>query len=218
MNKMIDKCLKDRVATNRVKLFLLYSVCSGLWFALLLAAGYLILQTVAAPKQLFSLLLLMHLSILGLYFLFSNATRIEKAFQFLLLNGSLVLVLAFLEMPAFLSIVDYRLVFGVRMQPLENPMNELDRDLLHIHKPHSSMLGITTGDLAYLCEKEDINRYEYNVRYDHRGFRNDRDYREADCIVIGDSFLDVGYIADRDLLTTKLAESIDRVVVNLGQS
>ena len=78
---------------------------------------------------------------------------------------------------------------------------------------------IRRGDLFLAPEKrpKTIQR-PYDLQYDHNGFRNGVDYVEADCIVIGDSFIEGFHVTDEELHTTQVADTLGISVVNFGQS
>jgi hypothetical protein len=60
--------------------------------------------------------------------------------------------------------------------------------------------------------------YQWDVKYDHNGFRNQLDLKRADTVVIGDSFVEGLTVRNEELMTSVLAQLRGEVVANLGQS
>jgi len=56
-----------------------------------------------------------------------------------------------------------------------------------------------------------------DVRYDHKGFRNDQDYRQADIVVIGDSFVEAAIIPRERSLVQLIENRLGHATANLGQ-
>lgn len=74
-------------------------------------------------------------------------------------------------------------------------------------------LAVLRGaDIAYLDEKE------VTVSYDNDGFRNPDNLTDWEVVVVGDSFVESGYLAYDDLFTTRLGGHLGVRVKNLGLS
>lgn len=56
------------------------------------------------------------------------------------------------------------------------------------------------------------------VEYDEQGFRNPRDLHDWEIVIVGDSFTELGYLADDQLTSSVLANALNRSVKNLGVS
>jgi hypothetical protein len=69
---------------------------------------------------------------------------------------------------------------------------------------------------------DDLTLYEnepvIQVSYDRDGFRNSRNLADWEVVVVGDSFVELGYLADEELFTTQLASRLGIRVRNLGAS
>ncbi|MCH8042342.1 MAG: hypothetical protein IID44_01360 [Planctomycetes bacterium] len=178
-------------------------------------------QLRAEPPQLLGLTVMAYLACWAPFFVVSRQNKRMQAIRFVVANLSLLLALAVVELAALTNLVDYRLVFGNYIYPRDNPTNMLDSELIHIHPPYLHEKGqLMGGDLARLARRHDfvVTTRPYDVRYDRNGFRNDVDYDTANCIVIGDSFVEGGNVSSDELLTHQIAEILGISVVNLGQS
>lgn len=56
------------------------------------------------------------------------------------------------------------------------------------------------------------------IRYDHLGFRNPDDLHDWGIVVVGDSFVELGYLPYESLFTTIIANALQTNVKNLGVS
>ena len=86
-------------------------------------------------------IILIYLTLWGLVFLWSDATKFEKGLRFFLTTTSLTLLVGLFEMLVLIKAVDFRLVFHTPIaEPWRHPENLLDSKLLHIHQPHYRLL------------------------------------------------------------------------------
>jgi lysophospholipase L1-like esterase len=131
--------------------------------------------------------------------------------------GSLVLLL---EIPALFLGFDYQPMFNgsadTTEQGVSNRLNRSDPVLLHLHAPHSSFSGEVMGNLAYLGVPGPT-RYRADVRYDGNGFRNDRDFLQADVVVIGDSFVEGAMVGRDKTLVGRIEARLMVPTANFGQ-
>jgi len=74
--------------------------------------------------------------------------------------------------------------------------------------------------LKYLGIEAEVYKDEVEVviEYDEYGFRNPADLRDWDIVVIGDSFVELGYLPYQELFTTQLGRILGKKVKNLGVS
>lgn len=147
--------------------------------------------------------------------------RRSRARRFLVASLALAGTVAALEVLAALDLVDYRWIINRPVDPWTVPWNSpaymLDRDLIHLHKPHDDMQRSYKGDL-WEAGAAHITYNDAVIHYDRHGFRNDVEYERADCIVIGDAFVEGDNIASsKQLLTWHLQELLGWSVANLGQ-
>jgi lysophospholipase L1-like esterase len=162
-------------------------------------------------------LILAYLWLWAALYAFSAVGRREHAGRFLLATTTLVLVIGLLELPALLGLLDYRVLFGVRIAaPWQNPEYETDAELVHRRPAHYTASGETYGDIAHLLDVPDARRYTFDVRLDRNGFRNATDLDRADIVLLGDSFIEAGLVPDSDHVGTRLAAETQQVVANLG--
>jgi hypothetical protein len=146
--------------------------------------------------------ILSYLVLWGVVFLWSNATKSEKAKRFFLTSASVALIVGLFEILALTQIVDFRSTFNTPFkEPWRHPDNPLDPKLLHNHKPY---LRFRWSGIEY--------------RYDQHGLRNESDLETADVVVIGDSFIEGWGVSATDLVTSHLAKQLGVTVANLGQS
>ncbi len=132
------------------------------------------------------------------------------------LCGAIVLVC--LELPAAIRLIDYRVVFGTPFRKAwENPRNRLDDELIHLHTPYDEFAGTVPGDLVVSYNIQTDRRYEVDVRYDYQGFRNADDIKQADIVLIGDSFVEGPIVDYDDIISAHLSEFLGEQVINLGQ-
>ena len=134
--------------------------------------------------------------------------------------ASLFLCFTLFELPALLSLIDYRLVFRTWMpsrEPQSNPRMRLDPELLYIHRPGDRFVGSVPGDLHFMGIKTD-RRYEVDVRYDRNGFRNNTEIEQADIVMIGDSFVEGAIVPFDSIASSRLGTMLGATVLNLGHS
>lgn len=152
----------------------------------------------------------------------TQAGKISKSAtfrRFLLAAASVIFALAMVEFPALIDMVDYRTMIGPN-RAWWAP-NIFDPELLHVHRAHAHQSGSSLGGdaaSAYQIPQSDKTLYQWNVRYDQNGFRNEHDLKSADTVVIGDSFVEGLTVPSEHLTTSLLAHLRGEVVANLGQS
>lgn len=158
------------------------------------------------------------------YLVLSREQPASKIGNAVLATMSLLFVIALIELPAWLRLIDYRLIIAppestlfTQLKPWENPRNQLDPELLHIHRPGQQFVGTTPGDLVNWLGIATDRRYAVNVQYDSHGFRNDHPITQAPVVAIGDSFLEAGLVGGAEVFTTRLARQLGVEVANLGQ-
>lgn len=169
-------------------------------------------------KRVFVMTTLAWLALWALWFAVSLHSRRQKAMRFVAVNLALVFAMAGLELSA--KFIDYRHIFGKRMSPWENTKNLLDRELIHVHRPHYRAKGqMNGGDLTTGGHGSPAVTFRpYDVQYDRNGFRNNVDYEQVDCVVIGDSFVEAESVLSDEIFTFHMADESGMTVANLGQS
>ncbi len=150
---------------------------------------------------------------------FTNQSRRVGFMRFIAFNTPLLIAVASAELLVFSGAIDFRHIFGTPVDPWQNTKNRLDQSLIHIHRPHYHARGkLMGGDLVLWRNAPPLLNRDYDIQYDHIGFRNNTDYSKADCIVLGDSFIEAGNVSSDELHTTLMAQSLGISTVNLGQS
>ena len=140
----------------------------------------------------------------------------------MLMTMTIAACLLIVEAPAWLGVVDYRQVFSAPGDPYwwNKPGYAIDHELLWTYKPYRHVrTKYTRGVIGgYLCTPPDTDQPEYDLRYDHHGFRNDDDPVAADVVVIGDSYIESPTLPNSLIMTTVLQQLQKATVVNLGAS
>jgi hypothetical protein len=161
-----------------------------------------------------------YILIWGVYFFLSRNSVLNKIGNFALATASVLLFFGLLELPALLSIVDYRstiLPAIARIKPWEDPKFQIDDQLLWIRRPYQHLSGQAAGDLVYWLGISTNRTYPFDVQYDSRGFRNDHEISQAPIVVIGDSMVEWGLVPQEALTSTRLSQGLQVQVANLGQ-
>ena len=132
--------------------------------------------------------------------------------------ATLSTTLFLVEVPAIFGWVDYRTLLGSKIVGGEGPQNrKFDRELIFHRPPLDHFTARTPGDLTVGLGVATNRRYEAEYRYDANGFRNPPDLRQADVVLLGDSFVE-GYHTRKDETTgAELGRLLDVPVANLGQ-
>jgi hypothetical protein len=152
------------------------------------------------------------------YFCFSRQPWQTLLGRFILAHVSVVLTVAALESGTLINFVDYRVLFATPiLSPQQSPHFRKDRELLHLHHAHARLQGKSVGDFAFLFDVPSPTLYSFDVRFDGNGFRNTRDYQQAEICVLGDSFVEGAFVSEKELVTSQLADLRGTTVANLGQ-
>ena len=137
------------------------------------------------------------------------------------MTGAIAFTIAVIELPAFLGLLDYGRLFPAnRVEPFLGRHDRHDSELLRLHPPYLHEVGTTQGDLIVSTNTHVswAPWYDYDVRYDAHGFRNQADRHGAEVAVIGDSFVEGVQVPFHDLMTTVLERHLGTSVkANLGQ-
>ncbi len=232
--------MDNKLTTSRIWLVRGFAPAQYIRLALaalfLLAAGFLwwLLAGVPSADKVFgvystrrfmALVAASYALLWSIYFVLSREATRSKILNATVSTWSLVIMVGLLELPAFLGILDYRLIISppqsmvfTKIKPWEDPRNQLDRELVHIRRPNQKISGQTIGDLVPWLGIITDRRYQIDARYDSNGFRNDHEIGKAPVIVLGDSFLEAALVPQSALLTTGLGRLLQVEVANLGQS
>lgn len=146
----------------------------------------------------------------------AEANRAEAYYRLLLVLGSIVFAVCIVGLLARLEGFDFRDLVGTRTTDTDIA----DRELLHLHSPHSHISGSSRGGQSaqqFQIPRSERQLYQWDVHYDRNGFRNPSDLNQAGIAVIGDSFVEAITIPDAQLMTSLLAGMQSQIVANLGQ-
>ena len=171
------------------------------------------------PEHLVGLLGLAYLAAWGPFFLLSPHGPGGNAGRFALCTASIFLMLAAVEVPGWLRLVDYRVVFASPTPPWRRDGNRPDPELIYVREPHQrTRLRYDGAELYGLRGAKPWRRYDCALATDANGFRNEADRDRADVVVIGDSFIEGLHVEAEELVTSQLAELSGLDVVNLGRT
>ena len=127
--------------------------------------------------------------------------------------AAIVLAAALVELPALVGLVDYRRVLVPRCMGGSGPHNrQLDPELVYRHLPHDHFVHQQVGDSTAGLAIPGARRYRAECRCDANGFRNAKDLRQADVVLLGDSFVE-GYNVTQEAI---LAKTSGRSAVGRG--
>lgn len=160
----------------------------------------------------------------GVYFSWSRLDASSKRINCTLTTATLLFLFGLLEVPALLGVVDYERILSPGASALYmpeawlSPGNQWDRELIYVHRPRRQFVAKLPGDLVLRLGIATDRRYDVDVRYDGRGFRNDHEIEQAPIVLIGDSFVEAALVSQPELLSTRLRERLHVEVANLGHA
>ena len=152
--------------------------------------------------------------------MFSGVSPSEVGTRFLLTTSALVISWVLAEGAVLVGVVDYRSALGGYEQdnPLSIAGRQFDKELLWRHDPFYHYEAAYQGNIGQaICIPPDPARI-IDVSYDKNGFRNSHEIREADLVVIGDSYIEGYLTSEANLLTSILADLQGNPVANLGHA
>ncbi len=198
---------RDRATWLTLAIFL--CGCAVLWLTEVTSTGHLVDNLVAG--YLFSW---------GLYALLSNLPRKEIRARFVLVTLSVIVMLGIAELAGVVGLLNYQTLFGTHGREWFDRSGYVrDPELGYRREPHYRERGFfVRGNIGEaLCLPANAPE-PFDLRYDHRGFRNDTDMDRADVVVIGDSYVESPMLPGSSLLTTQLSHQLQTSVANLGIS
>lgn len=206
--------------SNRITDRIVRGACLLAWVS---GLAVLWLPEVSGMRHLLANAAATYLLLWGIVFVASRQPRAVIGRRFVLMTGSLAVVLGLLEAPAMLGLVDYRLVlkdpnFDRKNPWRAHPLNRPDPELIQIFAPHHRLAGTQSGgDIARIWDLPPLGEYRYDYRTDQHGFRNETDLTRADIIVLGDSIVWAPFVQANETITAQLQQSRERTVANLAQ-
>ena len=171
------------------------------------------------PESLLTLILASYLGTWGLVFFLSRQGRKMDAARFLACTGSILLVVALLEVPTALGLVDYRVVFTTPTPSWQRPGYRPDPELVFVREGNRHARWSCRGSELYSLRGVPAPAtYHCDLRLDGDGFRNPPGQDFPDIAIIGDSFIEGVHVAEPELISSQLGRLTGRTVANLGRS
>lgn len=160
---------------------------------------------------------LTYLALLACYVLWGYSSWKQRLTRAILSVAALLLAVALVELPAAMGWIDYRQVLIPRTLGGAGPHNrQLDPELVYRHLPHDRFVHRQAGDYAAGLAIPTARRYEAECICDANGFRNEVDYRQADVVLLGDSFIEGYNVTQGEIVSTELARLLQHDVCNLA--
>lgn len=156
----------------------------------------------------------------GIYLLLGKKETRHKLLSLTATLITTLICLFILEVPVLFFGFDYQKLMGTGNSRitlhLSEGVNKPDPVLIQLHWPNSSFSGEVFGNLAQFGIPRPP-RHKVDVKYDHNGFRNDRNYTQANVAVIGDSFVEAAIVPYEKSIVKQLEARLNTTTVNLGQ-
>lgn len=83
---------------------------------------------------------------------------------------------------------------------------------------HLHWQGLSRGDLALAANTQDPDARMITFETDHEGFRNSTDIRQADVVVLGDSFAEAGNVPEAEAFSTLIGRKLNLKSRNLARA
>ncbi|MCW5797950.1 MAG: SGNH/GDSL hydrolase family protein [Nitrospira sp.] len=178
------------------------------------------LTGVTSTKHLVDNLVTGYLLSWGLYALLSDLPRKEIQGRFVLMTLCGIVVLGMAELLGVAGLVNYQVLFGTHGREWFDRSGYVrDPELGYRREAHYQERGsFVRGNIGEALCLPAHPPASFDLRYDHRGFRNDTDMDRADVVVIGDSYVESPMLPGASLLTTQLSHRLRTSVANLGIS
>ena len=87
-----------------------------------------------------------------------------------------------------------------------------DNGLPYMHRPNMNWNGLSHGDLAVLNADSDPYARKVQFKTDSQGFRNHREYGQAQIVVVGDLFTEAGNVNEEDTYCAQLAKLLEHAL------
>ena len=156
----------------------------------------------------------------GLYALLSKVPRTEIRARFVLMTLSGIVILGIAELVGVVGLLNYQSLFGTHGREWFDRSGYVrDPELGYRREANYRERGaFVRGNIGEALCLPANSPQPFDLRYDHRGFRNDTDMDRADVVVIGDSYVESPMLPGSSLLTTQLSHRLQMSVANLGMS
>jgi len=161
--------------------------------------------------------LLTYLSVWGWLVSISTVPRMTLI-RGLTITLTFAAILACLELPAMLKLVHWHLLFD-RVSGEENRYAwsyQYDPELGIRRRPGDTWTGRPPSDIEGGMNMPPSLQQPITFTYDQWGYRNLSDHKQADVIMLGDSYTEGWYVSDDETAAHLLQTSTQRPVANLG--
>ena len=161
---------------------------------------------------------LTYLAALACYVLWDISTWRRRLARCALNVAALLLAAGLVELPAAVGLLDYRAVLIPHGLGGDGPHNRLaDRELIYRHHPHARFVHCQAGDYAAGMAIPRTPRYRAECICDANGFRNARDFTQANVVLLGDSFVEGYNVTQSEICSEQLASRLaGQTVCNLA--
>jgi hypothetical protein len=154
-----------------------------------------------------------------LYVTWTHARLLHAIFRAITATTMLGVVLACLELPAYLGFVHYRRFWDDVTGNWRGPANEfeVDLELAWRRVPSLRMSGRPQGDIAQAWNMPLRTERQLEFTFNSRGFRT-KETSRSDIILLGDSYVEGHLVSNDETCSSQLAELTRLAVGNFGQS
>src|SRR5881409_452174 len=154
-----------------------------------------------------------------LYVTWTRARLRLAVFRAITATTMLGVVLACLELPAYLGFIHYRRFWDAVTGNWRGPANEfeVDLELAWRRVPNLRMSGRPQGDIAQAWNMPIRTERKLEFTFNSRGFRT-RETSRSDIILLGDSYIEGHLVSDDETCSSQLARLTGLTVGNFGQS
>jgi lysophospholipase L1-like esterase len=126
----------------------------------------------------------------------------------------LLVALSLLELAAATRLAHWELFFHWVRDEVQHYV--ADPDLGFRHTPSVRQSGRPRSDIERAWGLPASRPDRITITYDRRGYRNPAELDRADIVLIGDSFVEGGYVSDHQVVSSLLQAGLARPVANLG--
>jgi hypothetical protein len=189
-----------------------------LWISVILMSHEYLPGSIVLTNALFSIALVATYSVCWILALFvSNSSRLMlmRALATTLVLATCLLVL---EVPAMLNLVDWNVVVRRLSSEGEDYATAFvgDKELGFHRIPNMHWSGRPASDIEHAYWLPRSLATPINFTYDRWGYRNPTEMRQANIVLIGDSFVEGWYVSDEQTVASQLGHRLGQFVANLG--
>jgi hypothetical protein len=189
-----------------------------LWISVILMSREYLPGSIVLTNALFAIALVATYSVCwSLALVVSNSPRLMfmRALATTLVVAMCLLVL---EVPAMLNLVDWNVVMRRLSSEGENYQTAFvgDKELAFRRIPNMHWSGRPASDIEHAYWLPRSLATPINFTYDRWGYRNPTEMKQANIVLIGDSYVEGWYVSDEQTVSSQLGHRLGQFVVNLG--